>query len=52
MKLLEIYPMNFLASKLYTWYLKQAVNTTYNALMIPKIMIDTYSSTFKSVYRG
>ena len=44
--------MNFLMSKLYPWYLKQSINTAYNAFMIPKIMFDTYVSTFKPVYRG
>ncbi len=52
MNIKETYPMNFLTSKLYPWYLKQSINIAYGSFMMPKIVLDTYINAFKVAYRG
>jgi len=47
----DMYPYSFFKSKLFPWYLNKVVEASITVIMLPKVVLDTYVTTFKSVYR-
>lgn len=47
----QMYPLNLLQSKIFPWYIHQAVTVTVTMITLPKITLDAYLDTFREVYR-